>query len=99
MQVKSYYFLLVCYFSVRPSMPETTALGAAMAAGCAEEINVWNLDPSKAPKTITDTFVPSIPAKGELFSPFYLSVIILCHLIKYQHSLFMTVLLKLFHHY
>lgn len=48
---------------VRPSMPETTALGAAMAAGCAEEINVWNLDPSKAPKTITDTFVPSIPAK------------------------------------
>ncbi|GAB1603288.1 glycerol kinase-like isoform X1 [Argonauta hians] len=48
---------------VRPSMPETTALGAAMAAGSAEEINVWNLDPSKYPKTITDTFLPTITAK------------------------------------
>uniref|UniRef100_A0A1B6CK32 glycerol kinase n=2 Tax=Clastoptera arizonana TaxID=38151 RepID=A0A1B6CK32_9HEMI len=43
---------------VRPLMTETTALGAAMAAGSADGINVWNL------KTIqpvpSDTFLPTI---------------------------------------
>lgn len=31
-------------FTVRPTMTETTALGAAMAAGNAEGIDVWSLD-------------------------------------------------------
>ncbi|XP_014776025.1 glycerol kinase [Octopus bimaculoides] len=61
---------------VRPSMPETTALGAAMAAGCAEEINVWNMDPTKYPKTITDTFLPSISATGNSTVSIFLSQII-----------------------
>ncbi|XP_076060393.1 glycerol kinase 1 isoform X2 [Oratosquilla oratoria] len=43
---------------VRPSMTETTALGAAMAAGAAKGIGVWDL--SKMPPTTTDNFTPSI---------------------------------------
>ncbi|KAL8620666.1 Glycerol kinase 3 [Nucella lapillus] len=44
---------------VRPSMTETTALGAAMAAGAAEGVGVWSLE--QATTTITtDTFTPSI---------------------------------------
>ncbi|XP_070201897.1 glycerol kinase 3-like isoform X2 [Littorina saxatilis] len=45
---------------VRPSMPETTALGAAMAAGAAEGINVWNIDKDDATTITTDVFTPSI---------------------------------------
>ncbi|XP_071175646.1 glycerol kinase-like isoform X1 [Mytilus edulis] len=41
---------------VRPSMPETTALGAAMAAGSA--IGVWDINNSAA--ITTDLFTPSI---------------------------------------
>ncbi|KAF2354130.1 Glycerol kinase [Trinorchestia longiramus] len=43
---------------VRPSMLETTALGAAMAAGAAAGIAVWDLD-SLTPLA-TDTFRPAI---------------------------------------
>ncbi|XP_053408205.1 glycerol kinase-like isoform X1 [Mercenaria mercenaria] len=42
---------------VRPSMPETTALGAAMAAGHA--VGVWNLE-NEDTKVTTDAFVSSI---------------------------------------
>lgn len=42
---------------VRPSMPETTALGAAMAAGNA--VNIWRLDGDDT-KVTTDLFVSSI---------------------------------------
>lgn len=42
---------------VRPSMPETTALGAAMAAGNA--IGVWNLE-NEDTKVTTDVFTSSI---------------------------------------
>ncbi|XP_074653772.1 glycerol kinase 3-like [Tubulanus polymorphus] len=45
---------------VRPAMPETTALGAAMAAGCAEGVDVWCLDDSELSKITTDTFLPTI---------------------------------------
>ncbi|CAL4086780.1 unnamed protein product [Meganyctiphanes norvegica] len=48
----------------RPSMVETTALGAAMAAGAAEGIGVWDL--SKLQPLTTDNFVPTIlPAERE----------------------------------
>ncbi|KAB7502631.1 Glycerol kinase [Armadillidium nasatum] len=46
---------------VRPSMTETTALGAAMAAGAAEGIGVWDLE--KLTPLTTDDFVPSILAQ------------------------------------
>lgn len=45
---------------VRPSMPETTALGAAMAAGAAEGIEVWSLRPEDLTSITTDTFHPNI---------------------------------------
>lgn len=43
---------------VRPIMAETTALGAAMAAGCAEGIGVWDL--ASMHSVPSDTFYPSI---------------------------------------
>jgi glycerol kinase len=50
---------------VRPSMPETTALGAAVAAGVSEGINVWNLhstvDSVDSLDSTADIFSPSIP--------------------------------------
>ena len=45
---------------VRPSMTETTALGAAMAAGAAEGIGVWNLDDKDLAEKSADTFRPTI---------------------------------------
>ncbi|KAK6173438.1 hypothetical protein SNE40_016887 [Patella caerulea] len=45
---------------VRPSMTETTALGAAMAAGYAEGVKVWDLDNLGSNEIVTDVFQPSI---------------------------------------
>lgn len=39
-------------------MAETTALGAAMAAGCAKGIDVWNIESLQS--VPCDTFYPSI---------------------------------------
>jgi len=44
----------------RPSMPETSALGAAMAAGAAKGIDVWPLEEHKQPIMTFDTFTPNI---------------------------------------
>ncbi|KAH8022885.1 hypothetical protein HPB51_006243 [Rhipicephalus microplus] len=47
-------------------MAETTALGAAIAAGAADGIDVWSLDSQNFPKVTTDVFEPSIlPAERE----------------------------------
>lgn len=43
---------------VRPTMTETTALGAAMMAGMAEGVNVWDL--VNTPKVVSDVFYPTI---------------------------------------
>lgn len=51
---------------VRPSMPETTALGAAMAAGAAEGIDVWDIWAKDSPQRTTDTFYPTIALTGQL---------------------------------
>ncbi|XP_059167267.1 glycerol kinase-like [Physella acuta] len=49
---------------VRPSMTETTALGAAMVAGAAEGVEVWTrLGGDKAPPITCDVFEPSITAR------------------------------------
>ena len=48
-------------------MPETTALGAAMAAGNAEGVSVWTLAQTEAHSTDStcDIFEPTISHIGE----------------------------------
>lgn len=41
-------------------MSETTALGAAMAAGAAEGVNVWNLSSSHPLKVTCEKYEPQI---------------------------------------
>ncbi|XP_076338426.1 glycerol kinase 3-like isoform X1 [Tachypleus tridentatus] len=45
---------------VRSCMPETTALGAAMAAGVADGVNVWSLEPEDLSAIATDIFYPTV---------------------------------------
>lgn len=47
---------------MRPLMAETTSLGAAIAAGNASGIDVWNTDNVQA--VPSDTFEPSISENG-----------------------------------
>jgi glycerol kinase len=49
--------------TVRPSMAETTALGAAMAAGCAEGIEVWDIFSEDSSNVVCDVFKPKTEAK------------------------------------
>ncbi|KAM9710704.1 glycerol kinase 3-like isoform 2-T2 [Menidia menidia] len=52
--------------SVRPTMSETTALGAAMAAGAAEGVNVWNLSPGQLPHLTSERYEPELnPEESE----------------------------------
>lgn len=46
-------------------MAETTALGAAMAAGSAEGIAVWDLHKETTESIISDVFSPSISEDGK----------------------------------
>ena len=46
-------------------MHETTALGAAMAAGNA--VGLWDLQASDAASVTTDSFAPSIGEEGHYF--------------------------------
>ncbi|XP_054576826.1 glycerol kinase isoform X4 [Eptesicus fuscus] len=48
---------------VKPSMPETTALGAAMAAGAAEGVGVWSLEPEDLSAVTVERFEPQINAE------------------------------------
>ena len=57
------FHVTIVFVLVRPSMPETTALGAAMAAGSA--LGIWNLDTDGA-KVTTDTFTATITEKGRI---------------------------------
>ncbi|XP_039185477.1 glycerol kinase isoform X4 [Crotalus tigris] len=51
---------------VKPSMPETTALGAAMAAGAAEGVGVWSLHPDDFTAVTCERFEPQInPEESE----------------------------------
>lgn len=49
---------------VRPTMPETTALGAAMAAGMAKGVDVWTINPEDKSQINTDVFEPAIDPHG-----------------------------------
>ncbi|XP_012871001.1 PREDICTED: glycerol kinase-like [Dipodomys ordii] len=54
---------ILCIPVVRPCMPETTALGAAMAAGAAEGVGVWRLEDRDADGVPTERFEPQINAE------------------------------------
>ncbi|XP_011815058.1 PREDICTED: putative glycerol kinase 3 isoform X1 [Colobus angolensis palliatus] len=54
---------ILCIPVVKPSMPETTALGAAMAAGAAEGVNVWSLEPEDLSAVTMERFEPQINAE------------------------------------
>lgn len=45
-------------------MPETTALGAAMAAGAAEGVSVWSLRPEDLSEVTSEKFEPQINPEG-----------------------------------
>lgn len=47
-------------------MPETTALGAAMAAGAAEGVSVWSLNPEDLSEVTSEKFEPQINPEGTL---------------------------------
>jgi glycerol kinase len=51
--------------TVRPSMAETTALGAAMAAGAAEGIGVWDIFSEDSSNITCDVFKPKISESGK----------------------------------
>lgn len=53
------------FFSkVRATMPDITTLGAAMAAGHAEGIDVWDLDGEEVETVPNDTFLPTTTPEG-----------------------------------
>ncbi|XP_036162412.1 glycerol kinase-like [Myotis myotis] len=54
---------ILCIPVVKPTMPEITALGAAMAAGAAEGVGVWSLDPEDLTDFIEERFEPQINAE------------------------------------
>ncbi|KAG5833738.1 glycerol kinase-like isoform X1 [Anguilla anguilla] len=57
---------ILCIPVVKPSMPETTALGAAMAAGSAEGVSVWSLKPEDLSAVTSEKFEPQInPEESE----------------------------------
>ncbi|KAI7790283.1 putative glycerol kinase-like, partial [Triplophysa rosa] len=51
---------ILCIPVVKPSMPETTALGAAMVAGAAEGVRIWSLNPKDVTEVISEKFEPQI---------------------------------------
>ncbi|XP_030641633.1 glycerol kinase [Chanos chanos] len=51
---------ILCIPVVRPTMSETTALGAAMAAGAAEGVNVWDLTSDSLTSLPSEKFQPKI---------------------------------------
>ena len=63
-----YIYIIYILLLVRPSMPETTALGAAIAAGMAAEVNVWRA--STGSGITADTFSPSISEQGQILYGF-----------------------------
>ncbi|XP_061483346.1 glycerol kinase isoform X4 [Rhineura floridana] len=60
---------ILCIPVVKPSMPETTALGAAMAAGAAEGIGVWSLNPDDSTAVTCERFEPQINPEVSIAIP------------------------------
>ena len=63
--------LIHCFYCnkciVRSTMPVITALGVAMAARHAEEIDVWDLEGEEIETVPTDTFLPTTTPEGTNF--------------------------------
>lgn len=59
-------FAFVCCLAVRPTMPETTALGAAMAAGMAKGVEVWTVQVEDKSQINTDIFEPAVDTHGKM---------------------------------
>lgn len=49
-------------------MPETTALGAAMAAGAADGVGIWSLNPGDLSAVTCERFEPQINPEGKSLS-------------------------------
>lgn len=60
---------VIYVLTVKPSMPETTALGAAMAAGAAEGVSVWSLSPEDLSAVTSEKFEPQINPDGTVSPP------------------------------
>ncbi|XP_056882479.1 glycerol kinase isoform X2 [Takifugu flavidus] len=58
---------ILCIPVVKPSMPETTALGAAMAAGAAEGVSVWSLNPEDLSEVTSEKSEPQINTEESEF--------------------------------
>uniref|UniRef100_A0A665VG78 Probable glycerol kinase n=1 Tax=Echeneis naucrates TaxID=173247 RepID=A0A665VG78_ECHNA len=57
---------ILCIPVVCPTMSETTALGAAMAAGAAKGVDVWCLSPGNLPLVTSEKYEPQInPEESE----------------------------------
>ncbi|XP_017294830.2 glycerol kinase isoform X2 [Kryptolebias marmoratus] len=57
---------ILCIPVVQPSMPQTTSLGAAMAAGAAAGVEVWTLNPGQLPNITLEKYEPQInPEESE----------------------------------
>lgn len=67
--------------AVKPSMPETTALGAAMAAGAAEGVSVWSLNPEDLSEVTSEKFEPQINPEGANMD----SLLFVCYSLPYSH--------------
>ena len=65
-QIKEASLLLFVCLAVRPTMPETTALGAAMAAGMAKGVEVWTVHAEDKSQINTDIFEPAVDTHGEI---------------------------------
>uniref|UniRef100_A0AAR2IJX3 glycerol kinase n=1 Tax=Pygocentrus nattereri TaxID=42514 RepID=A0AAR2IJX3_PYGNA len=62
---------ILCIPVVRPSMSETTALGAAMAAGAAEGVCVWTINPDGMTSVTSEKYQPKINPDGESSDQFF----------------------------
>lgn len=69
------YPVLISALLVKPSMPETTALGAAMAAGAAEGVGVWSLNLDDLTAVTCECFEPKINPEGKEETKFDISFI------------------------
>lgn len=55
------YLIMISYFSVKQTMQESTAFGAAVAAALADGINVWTVSDLKID---CENFSPQMPESG-----------------------------------
>ena len=62
----SFFNTVMCMFVVRPSMTETTALGAAVAASAAQGIALWDIKSRKESSEVS-IFQPKLQENGKSF--------------------------------